>query len=270
MIAPPDFSEGAPLFLIAGPCAAESESMVMQTAEALKTMCEARGLPLVFKASYDKANRSAAQAKRGPGMEEGLRMLSKAREEFQLPVLTDVHWPQQATATAQAADVLQIPAFLCRQTDLIEACAATGRPLNIKKGQFMAPADMAGAAQKAKDAGAPNVLLCERGACFGYNNLVVDMRSLVIMKRLGCPVVFDATHSAQLPGADGGKSGGMRDMIPPLARAAAAAGVDGMFIETHPDPAKAISDSATQWPLADMPRLLDSILEIDSAARRHA
>ncbi|MGI9307059.1 MAG: 3-deoxy-8-phosphooctulonate synthase [Gammaproteobacteria bacterium] len=263
----PDFSAGAPLFLIAGPCAVESEKMIMETAAALKEMCEARRLPLIFKSSFDKANRTSAAASRGAGMAEGLKILAAAKREYSLPILTDVHLPQQAAETAETADVLQIPAFLCRQTDLIAACAATGKPLNIKKGQFLAPEDMLHVAAKAKAAGAAQVLLCERGACFGYHNLVADMRALEVMRAAACPVVFDATHAAQLPGADGAQSGGMRGMIPPLARAAAGAGIDGIFIETHPSPADAVSDSATQWPLAEMPRLLDSVLAIDAARR---
>lgn len=264
----PDFSAKTAPFLIAGPCALESAEIAMQTAAALKEMCAARNISFIFKASFDKANRTAADAPRGAGMEAGLEILAAVRRKLSVPVLTDVHLPQQAVAVAEVADVLQIPAFLCRQTDLIEACAKTGKPLNIKKGQFLAPEDMLHAAAKARAAGARQVLLCERGACFGYRNLVADMRSLVVMRKAKCPVVFDATHSAQLPGADGGQSGGMREMIPPLARAAAAVGIDGLFIETHPSPADAVSDSATQWPLAQMAALLDSVLAIDAARRK--
>lgn len=266
-IAMPDFSAAAPLFLIAGPCAIESPELAMQTAAALKQMCDKRRLPLIFKSSFDKANRTSASGGRGPGMAEGLKILARVRRELSLPVLTDVHLPEQAAVVAEVADVLQIPAFLSRQTDLINACAATGKPLNIKKGQFLSPADMLNVAAKAQAAGAAQVLLCERGACFGYNNLVVDMRALVMMRAAQCPVVFDATHSAQLPGAGDGKSGGMREMVAPLARAAVAVGVDGLFIETHPSPEAAISDSATQWPLADMESLLDSLMAIDASRR---
>ena len=266
-IAVPDFSPAAPLFLIAGPCALESAELAMQTAAALKKMCAARRLPLIFKSSFDKANRTSAAGERGPGMVEGLKILTRVRQELSLPVLTDVHWPEQAAIVGEAVDVLQIPAFLSRQTDLINACAATGKTLNIKKGQFLSPSDMLSVAAKARAAGAAQVLLCERGVCFGYNNLVADMRALVTMQAAECPVVFDATHAAQLPGAGDGKSGGMREMVAPLARAAVAVGVNGLFIETHPSPAAAISDSATQWPLADMEHLLDSLLAIDAARR---
>ncbi len=243
--------------------------MVMDTAATLKKMCAERNLPLIFKSSFDKANRTSATAERGTGMKAGLEVLAAVRQELSLPVLTDVHLPQQAEAVAEVVDVLQIPAFLCRQTDLITACAATGRVVNIKKGQFLAPDDMLHVAAKSRAAGAATTLLCERGASFGYHNLVVDMRSLVQMRAANCPIVFDATHSAQLPGAGEGKSGGMRDMVAPLARAATAVGIDGIFIETHPSPENAISDSATQWPLDDMEALLDSILAIDAVRRQH-
>ncbi len=267
MTALPDFSPGAPLFLIAGPCAMETPEMTRQTAAALKSICQARNVPLIFKSSFDKANRSAAASPRGLGMKEGLHLLAAIGEEFGIPTLTDVHLPQQAASVAQAVDMLQIPAFLCRQTDLINACAATGRAVLIKKGQFMAPQDMAHAAAKAQTAGASSVLLCERGVSFGYNNLVADMRSLIWMRETNCPIVFDATHSTQLPG--GGVSGGMREMVFPLARAAAAVGVNGLFIETHPNPPAAISDAATQWPLDDLGALLDCVLAIDRARREN-
>lgn len=263
----PDFSPGAPLFLIAGPCALESRDLAMRTAEHLKEICAARQLPLIFKASFDKANRTAAGGERGPGMDEGLRVLEEVRREFMLPVLTDVHWPAQVDAVAAVVDVLQIPAFLCRQTDLIAACAKSGRAINIKKGQFLSPREMLQVAAKAESFGASEVLLCERGASFGYNNLVADMRTLVVLREARRPVVFDATHSAQLPGAAGDSSGGQREMILPLARAAAATGIDGIFIETHPIPEQAISDSATQWPLDKMDALLAQILTIDAARR---
>lgn len=263
----PDFSPGAPLFLIAGPCALESRDITMRVAEHLKTICAARRLPLIFKGSFDKANRTAADSARGPGMEEGLRLLAAVRREFALPVLTDVHLPAQAAIVAEVADVLQIPAFLCRQTDLLAACADTGKAVNVKKGQFVSPREMLRVAAKMKSLGARQTLLCERGFSFGYNNLVADMRSLAVLRESHCPVVFDATHSAQLPGAEGAHSGGEREMILPLARAAAGAGIDGLFLETHPDPARAVSDSATQWPLAQTDSLLAQVLAIDAARR---
>ena len=266
----PDFSSAVAPFLIAGPCALESRDIAMRTAEYLKTICAARQLPLIFKGSYDKANRTAAAAERGPGMEEGLRLLEEVRREFALPVLTDVHLPAHAATVAAVADVLQIPAFLCRQTDLLAACAETGRAMNIKKGQFLSPREMLRVAEKAKSFGAHEVLLCERGASFGYNNLVADMRSLVVLRESGCPVVFDATHSAQLPGAAGDCSGGEREMILPLARAATATGINGLFVETHPDPARAISDAATQIPLSQMESLISQVLAIDAARRNSA
>lgn len=257
---------GAPLFLIAGPCAMESRELVMETADFLVDMCQSRNVPLIFKSSYDKANRTSATSARGMGMERGLALLAEVRNRFNVPVLTDVHWPSQVAEVAAAGiDILQIPAFLCRQTDLITACADSGCVINIKKGQFLSPAEMLQVAQKAKAAGASRVLLCERGTCFGYHNLVSDMRSLVHMRAAECPIVFDATHSAQLPGAAGTHSGGMREMVPPLARAAVAVGIDGLFIESHPSPDKAFSDAATQWPLHKMPDLLDSLLAIERA-----
>ena len=250
-----------PFFLIAGPCAIESRDMIMDAAGELKAMCEELNLPLIFKSSYDKANRASAGAGRGVGMDKGLEILNDARKQFALPVITDVHLPQHAAEVATVADVLQIPAFLCRQTDLITACAATGRALNIKKGQFVAPQDMGFAADKARAAGATTVMLCERGATFGYHDLVVDMRSLVWMRAHGCPIIFDATHSAQRPGAGNGVSGGYREMVAPLARAAVGVGVDGLFIETHPNPDSAISDAATQLPLNDLKPLLTTLLK---------
>lgn len=263
----PTFAPGAPLFLVAGPCALESRDLAMRTAERLREVCAARDLPLIFKGSFDKANRTSARGERGTGMEEGLRIMEEIRRAFSLPVLTDVHLPSQAETVAAVADVLQIPAFLCRQTDLIAACAQTGRAMNIKKGQFLSPREMLRAAAKAESFGAREILLCERGASFGYNNLVADMRSLVILRESRRPVVFDATHSAQLPGAEGESSGGQREMILPLARAAAATGIDGLFVETHPHPSRAISDAATQWPLDEMEFFLDQVLAIDRARR---
>lgn len=265
----PSFRRGAPLFLLAGPCAAESRELLFEVAGVLRELCTERDIPLIFKSSYDKANRSAGDSPRGLGPEKGLSALSEVRREFSLPILTDVHLPQHASAVADVADVLQIPAFLCRQTDLIEACGRTGRALNIKKGQFVAPADMALAAEKARAAGAGDVLLCERGTFFGYNDLVVDMRSLLQLRDCGYSVVFDATHSAQKPGG-GRQSGGAREMIAPLARAAAAIGINGLFVETHPKPEDAISDSKTQWPLSQMGELLDMVWAIDEARRKNA
>lgn len=263
----PLFRPGEPLFIIAGPCALETRDLAFQVAEQLKTISVQRKLPLIFKGSYDKANRTSATAERGLGMEEGLRVLSDVRREFSLPVLTDVHWPEHAEPVAEVADVLQVPAFLCRQTDLISACAQTGRAMNIKKGQFLSPQEMLQVAAKARSFGEGAVLVCERGASFGYNNLVADMRSLVTLRKTECPVVFDASHCVQLPGAGGDKSGGTREMIAPLARAAAAVGVDGVFIETHPNPAAAISDAATQWPLDKADQLIGQIAALDAVAR---
>jgi len=259
---------GAPPFLIAGPCVIESESLCLGIAEKLRAMADTLGVPVIFKASFDKANRTAVTAFRGWGLEEGLRVLEKVRREAGLPVLTDVHLPDQVGAVAEVVDMLQTPAFLARQTDLITAAAATGRPVNIKKAQFMAPADMAAVLGKARAAaeaarGDTNgLMLCERGTSFGYNNLVVDMRSLVIMRDLGVPVVFDATHSVQLPGGGGDRSLGQRQFVEPLARAAVAVGVDGLFMETHPDPDSALSDGPNMVPLAALPALMQRLIAI--------
>jgi len=264
------------IFLIAGPCVIESEKLQLDVAERLKTITDRLGILLIFKSSFDKANRSSDRSFRGPGMEEGLRILSKVREEVGVPVLTDVHDVSQIAAVAQAVDVLQTPAFLARQTDFIHAVAATGKPVNIKKAQFMAPHDMQNVVDKARNAaraaGVTNdtIMVCERGASFGYNNLVSDMRSLAILRETGCPVVFDATHSVQLPGGQGTSSGGQREFVPVLARAAVAAGVSGLFMETHPDPATAKSDGTNAWPLDRMESLLVTLLEIDRAAKRFA
>lgn len=272
-IAEHDIGGDAPLFLIAGPCAIESEALALSVAETLKDIADRLGILIVYKSSFDKANRSSGRSFRGPGLEEGLRILEKVRSETGMPVLTDVHTPQQAAPVSEVVDMLQTPAFLVRQTDLIEAVAATGRPVNIKKGQFMAPADMAQVVDKARNAalaaGKPEdcVLLCERGASFGYNNLVSDMRSLSIMAETGCPVVFDATHSVQLPGARGSQSGGEREFVPLLARAAVAAGVSGVFMETHPDPPNALSDGANTWPLDQFERLVSQLLAIDALVK---
>lgn len=263
---------GAPPFLIAGPCVIESEALCMQIAAALRALSDDLGVPVIFKASFDKANRTSLNGFRGHGLDEGLRVLEKVRAETGLPVLTDVHLPHQVAPVAEVVDMLQTPAFLARQTDLIMAAAASGRPVNIKKAQFMAPADMAAVLGKARAASAAAarasgrteapILLCERGSSFGYNNLVVDMRGLVIMRDMGAPVVFDATHSVQLPGGGGDRSLGQRQYVAPLARAAVAVGVDGLFMETHPDPDTALSDGPNMVPLAALPGLMRQLVAI--------
>lgn len=265
-VLPQLFSAQAPLFLIAGPCAIESRRMAADIAARMAETCAQLEMPFIYKASYDKANRSSAAGARGVGLEEGLDILAEIKQAHKVPVLTDVHQVADVAKVAAVADILQIPAFLCRQTDLIAACAKSGRAINIKKGQFLAPDDMPHVVEKARAHGGRHVLVCERGASFGYHNLVADMRALVWLRQTGCPVVFDATHAAQLPGAGGGKSAGLRDMVAPLARAAVAVGVSGLFIETHPAPAQAISDAETQVPLADMPALLAALQRIHSAA----
>ncbi|MCC7114484.1 MAG: 3-deoxy-8-phosphooctulonate synthase [Burkholderiales bacterium] len=258
-----------PMFLIAGPCVVESESLQVDVAGRLKEIAGAVGVPFVFKSSYDKANRSSYASFRGPGMDEGLRILAEVRRQIGVPVLTDVHTIDEIATAASVVDVLQTPAFLCRQTDFIQAAAAAGKPVNIKKGQFLAPDDMTQVVAKAKAASrADNVMVCERGVSFGYHNLVSDMRSLAILRDTGCPVVFDATHSVQLPGGQGTSSGGQREFVPVLARAAVAAGVAGVFMETHPDPAKALSDGPNAWPLARMRELLETLVELDAVAKR--
>jgi len=257
-----------PLFLIAGPCVVESRQLQMDVAGELKVICADLGIPFIFKSSYDKANRSSATSFRGPGMDEGLRILADVRQHVAVPVLTDVHAEDEIAAAAAVVDVLQTPAFLCRQTDFIQAVAAAGKPVNIKKGQFLAPEDMRQVVNKARAASsADNILVCERGASFGYHNLVSDMRSLAIMRDTGCPVVFDATHSVQLPGGKGTSSGGQREFVPVLARAAVAAGVAGIFMETHPDPDVALSDGPNAWPLKRMRALLETLKEIDAAVK---
>ena len=259
----------APLFLIAGPCVVESMQLQLDVAGRLKEMCAALAIPFIFKSSYDKANRSSAASFRGPGMAEGLHVLSEVKRQIGVPVLTDVHTESEIAGAAAVVDVLQTPAFLCRQTDFIQAVARAGKPVNIKKGQFLAPEDMKQVVAKAKAAsGADNILVCERGASFGYHNLVSDMRSLAIMRDTGCPVVFDATHSVQLPGGLGTASGGQREFVPVLARAAVAAGVAGVFMETHPDPAKALSDGPNAWPLGRMRALLETLKDLDAAVKR--
>lgn len=251
--------KGTPLALLAGPCVIESKDLCFEIAGVLKTICAKRGINYVFKASFDKANRSSSESFRGPGMEEGLAILEAVKKEFSVPIVTDVHESAQAAEVAEVADILQIPAFLCRQTDLLLACAATGRPLNVKKGQFMAPEDMAGVLGKLAGS---EVMLTERGTSFGYHNLVVDMRGLDTMHGFGVPVCFDATHSVQLPGGMGNKSGGQRQFVSPLARAAAAVGIDALFMEVHPDPAKALSDGANSLNYADAERIIDEVLAI--------
>ena len=258
-----------PLFLIAGPCVVESEQLQMDVAGQLKEITAALGVPFIFKSSYDKANRSSGKSFRGPGMEKGLEILAKVRKTLGVPVLTDVHTAGEIPEVARHVDVLQTPAFLCRQTDFIVAAASAGLPVNIKKGQFLAPHDMKNVVDKARAAsGADNILVCERGVSFGYNNLVSDMRSLAIMRETGCPVVMDATHSVQLPGGQGTSSGGQREFVPVLARAAVATGVAGLFMETHPDPAKALSDGPNAWPLPRMRELLETLVEIDRLVKR--
>jgi len=265
-----DFEVGLerPLFVIAGPCVIESRELVLRTAERLRDVSRRLGVPLVFKASFDKANRSSGESFRGLGMHEGLEILAEVRRELGLAVLTDVHESEQAAPVAEVVDVLQTPAFLCRQTDFIRAVARAGKPVNIKKGQFLAPGEMRNVVIKAKQAsGADNILVCERGYAFGYNNLVSDMRSLAIMRETGCPVVFDATHSVQLPGGQGSASGGQREFVPVLARAAVAAGVAGVFMETHPDPARALSDGPNAWPLDLMEPLLKILKSVDDLVK---
>ncbi len=259
-----------PLFLIAGPCVIESRQLAFDTAGQLKEICAGLGLPFIYKSSYDKANRSSGKSPRGPGMEQGLEILAEVKRQIGVPVLTDVHTEADIAAVAAVVDVLQTPAFLCRQTDFIEAVARCGKPVNIKKGQFLAPGDMKQVVAKAKEAngGADSIMVCERGASFGYNNLVSDMRSLAIMRETACPVVFDATHSVQLPGGQGTSSGGQREFVPVLARAAVAVGVAGVFMETHPDPAKAWSDGPNAWPLPKIKALLESLMELDAVVKR--
>jgi 2-dehydro-3-deoxyphosphooctonate aldolase (KDO 8-P synthase) len=258
-----------PLFLIAGPCVVESRELQMDVAGRLKEIAGRLGIPFIFKSSYDKANRSSGKSFRGPGMEQGLRILAEVRQQLGVPVLTDVHTEEEVKPVAEVVDVLQTPAFLCRQTDFIHAVASAGRPVNIKKGQFLSPQEMKNVVEKARAAsGQDNVMVCERGFSFGYGNLVSDMRSLAIMRNTGCPVVFDATHSVQLPGGQGTASGGQREFIPVLARAAVASGIAGLFMETHPDPAKALSDGPNAWPLAMMPELLETLVELDRLVKK--
>lgn len=258
-----------PFFLIAGPCVIESREMAMDTAGKLKAICAELRIPFIYKSSYDKANRSSSKSFRGLGMEKGLAILADVRREIGVPVLTDVHEIDEIADAAAAVDVLQTPAFLCRQTDFIRKAASAGCPVNIKKGQFLSPWEMKNVVAKAREAsGSDNVMVCERGFSFGYNNLVSDMRSLVVMRQTQCPVVFDATHSVQLPGGQGDASGGQREFVPALARAAIATGIAGLFMETHPDPAKAMSDGPNAWPLPMMRELLETLVTLDDAVKR--
>lgn len=264
-----DFEAGEdlPLFLIAGPCVIETEQLALDTAGALQEMAEKLAVPFIYKSSFDKANRSSGDSYRGPGLERGLHILQKIKNEVGVPVLTDVHEDTPLDEVAAVVDVLQTPAFLCRQTNFIRSVAACGLPVNIKKGQFLAPWDMGYVVEKARATGNNRLLVCERGASFGYNNLISDMRALVILRETGCPVVFDATHSLQLPGAKGGQSGGQREFVPALARAAVAVGVAGIFMETHPDPDTALSDGANSLPLGEMEALLETLVELDRCVK---
>ncbi len=256
-----------PLFLIAGPCVIESEELAMDTAGELKAICEKLNIPFIYKSSFDKANRSSGESYRGPGMEKGLAILEKVKKELNVPVLTDVHEDTPLNEVASVVDVLQTPAFLCRQTNFIQNVARQNKPVNIKKGQFLAPWDMVNVVDKAKAVGNDQIMVCERGVSFGYNNLVSDMRSLAAMRNTNSPVVYDATHSVQLPGGQGASSGGQREFVPVLARAAVAAGVSGLFMETHPDPSKALSDGPNAWPLGLMASLLATLQEIDDTVK---
>ena len=258
-----------PFFLIAGPCVIESEQLAIDTSGTLKEICGRLGIPFIFKSSFDKANRSSIASFRGLGVDEGLRILSEVRKQNAVPVLTDVHEDTDFDQVAEVVDVLQTPAFLCRQTNFITRVAKAGRPVNIKKGQFLSPWEMKNVVDKARSAGNEQIMVCERGASFGYNNLVSDMRSLAIMRDTGCPVVFDATHSVQLPGGQGTSSGGQREFIPVLARAAVAVGVSGLFMETHPEPEKALSDGPNAWPLGQIEALLTTLRALDEISKRN-
>jgi 2-dehydro-3-deoxyphosphooctonate aldolase (KDO 8-P synthase) len=263
-----EVGQDRPFFLIAGPCVIESEGLVMDVAGRLKEMTAALKIPFIFKASFDKANRSSRSSFRGPGLEGGLKVLARVRDQIGVPVLTDVHEDTPLDEVAAVVDVLQTPAFLCRQTNFIVAACSQGKPVNIKKGQFLSPWEMQNVVDKARSTGNTGIMVCERGFSFGYNNLVSDMRSLAVMRGTGCPVVFDATHSVQLPGGQGDSSGGQREFVPVLARSAVAAGVAGIFMETHPDPAKALSDGPNAWPLDRMQSLLSTLAELDRAVKR--
>ncbi len=264
-----DVGLNKPLFLIAGPCVIESEQMAIDTAGQLKEICQKLGIPFIYKSSYDKANRSSGKTFRGFGMDAGLKILAEVKKQIDVPVLTDVHGEDEIASVAAVVDVLQTPAFLCRQTDFIHAVAKSGKPVNIKKGQFLSPWDMRNVVDKAREvSGTDNIMVCERGASFGYNNLVSDMRSLAVMRNTGCPVVFDATHSVQLPGGQGTSSGGQREFVPVLARAAVAAGVSGIFMETHPDPAKALSDGPNAFPLGHLQEMLQTLKALDALVKQ--
>ena len=267
-----DFPVGLedPFFLIAGPCVIESEAMAVEVAGRLRDMTASLGIPFIYKSSFDKANRSSAASFRGPGLEDGLRILETVKHQISVPVLTDVHEDSPVDQVAAVVDVLQTPAFLCRQTNFITNVASQGKPVNIKKGQFLSPWEMVNVVEKARATGNSQIMVCERGFSFGYNNLVSDMRSLAILRSTGCPVVFDATHSVQLPGGKGGSSGGQREFIPVLARAAIAAGISGLFMETHPEPSKALSDGPNAWPLDMMESLLGTLRELDEVAKRNS
>jgi len=264
-----DFEVGLdrPLFLIAGPCVVESEGLAQESAGVLAEISRGLGIPFIYKSSFDKANRSSLGSFRGPGLEEGLRILAGVREKIHVPVLTDVHERTPLDEVASVVDILQTPALLCRQTDFIRAVASQGRPVNIKKGQFLAPWDMKLVVEKARSSGNEAIMVCERGVSFGYNNLVADMRALAVMRETGCPVIFDATHSVQLPGGQGNRSGGQREMVPVLARAAVAAGIAGLFMETHPNPDEALSDGPNSWPLGRMRELLETLIELDAVVK---
>ena len=264
-----DAGPNHPLFLIAGPCVIESRQMALDTAGQLQEICRALNLPFIYKSSYDKANRSSGKSFRGLGMDAGLKILGEVKAQLGVPVLTDVHDIEEIAPCAAVVDVLQTPAFLCRQTDFIQAAASAGRPVNIKKGQFLSPWDMKNVVEKAREAsGQDNIMVCERGASFGYNNLVSDMRSLAVMRNTGCPVVFDATHSVQLPGGQGTVSGGQREFVPVLARAAVAAGISGLFMETHPNPPQALSDGPNAFPLGHLKALLETLMALDEIVKR--
>ncbi len=262
-----EVGENTPFFLIAGTCVVETEQMTMDTAGELKEICDSLNIHLIYKSSFDKANRSSHESYRGPGLDSGLKILQKVRKELGLPVLTDVHEDTPLSEVAEVVSVLQTPAFLCRQTNFIQNVASVGLPVNLKKGQFLAPWDMKHVYQKARETGNENIMVCERGVSFGYNNLVSDMRSLAELKAIGCPVVFDATHSAQLPGGQGSSSGGQREMVPVLARAATGVGIHGLFMETHPDPENALSDGPNSWPLGQMHELLSLLKQIDAVIK---
>jgi 2-dehydro-3-deoxyphosphooctonate aldolase (KDO 8-P synthase) len=264
-----DAGNRRPIFLIAGTCVVESEALALDTAGALKEICADLGIPFIYKSSFDKANRSSSESFRGPGMDEGLRILAEVKRQLEVPILTDVHEDTPMDEVSDVVDVLQTPAFLCRQTNFILRAAGAGKPVNIKKGQFLSPWEMQNVVDKARSTGNNEIMICERGFSFGYNNLVSDMRGLAIMRRTGCPVVFDATHSVQLPGGEGSASGGQREFIPVLARAATASGIAGLFMETHPDPEKALSDGPNAWPLDKMKSLLETLVTIDETVKKH-